>query len=195
MNVAHTRNTLAAVTLAGATCLLAFYTASTSADERQQFGVGVSTNVNSIYFPMRLNGLMVEPMYYYYDNIRGYSNGNGFYEENKTAVFGIGIFALGSVDDDAKVEAYWGMRFGFLSGHTDRTNASGSWQDDESGVIYEPTLGVQYFFTPRFSISADAAFTFQRSSVDLVDGGRSYLPYDHDISGTYAKVIVRGYFN
>ncbi|MBI3776190.1 MAG: hypothetical protein HY273_11670 [Gammaproteobacteria bacterium] len=154
----------------------------------------MSTNGNSIYFPMRLDGLMVEPMYYYYNNEYRDSEMNGFYEQDKTVVWGVGILALNPVSDDSKLEVYWGIRFGYLSGYIDRTNALDSRQDDESGVIYEPTLGVQYFFAPRFSVSADAAFRFQRGTVDVNENGNSYS-YDHNYSTTYGKVIVRGYFN
>lgn len=140
----------------------------------------------------------MEPMYYYYNNERGYPDGSGFYDLNKTIVLGVGIFAVSALDDIAKVETYWGMRIGAMSVNTDEVfmadNTVVSRQDDEFAVIYEPTVGVQYFLTPRFSLSANVSFVFQNGSVDVTANGQSYSPYDHDFSATHAKIIARGYF-
>lgn len=142
---------------------------------------------------------MVEPMYYYYKNERGYPDGSGFYELNKTVVLGVGIFAVSALDDVAKVETYWGVRVGAILVNTEEVfmadNTVVSRQDDEYAIIYEPTLGVQYFLTPRFSVAANVSFMFQEGSVDVTANGQSYTPYDHSFSTTQAKVIVRGYFN
>lgn len=180
---------------AGAAVVLLLSMHQASAEDRFQFGVGASVNINSIFFPMRFNHVMVEPMYYVYDNTTGYPDGNGFYQQDKTTVLAVGIFALSPVVDDSKVEAYGGVRLGVMSVYRDRFSSTDNRQDDESSVIYEPTVGMQYFFTPRFSIAADVSYTFQHGSVDLTDHGQSYQPYDHDYSATHAKVIVRGYFN
>ena len=138
---------------------------------------------------------MVEPMYYYYNNERGYQD-VGFNESSKTVVIGVGVFSLNPVGDDSKVEIYWGLRAGYMSiTNTTFDTRAGYTSSDESSVIYEPTLGVQYFFTPKFSVSANASLMFQSGSVDEAQNGQSYLPYDHNFSGSLAKVIVRGYFN
>lgn len=199
MQNAPTRNTQTTATVASVALLLLLSPCRASADDHQQFGVGAATDANSIYFPIRLPGLMVEPMYYYYKNERGYPDGSGFYELNKTIVLGVGIFAVSALDDVAKVETYWGVRVGAILVNTEEVfmadNTVVSRQDDEYAIIYEPTLGVQYFLTPRFSVAANVSFMFQEGSVDVTANGQSYTPYDHSFSATQAKVIVRGYFN
>lgn len=199
MRNAPTRNAHTTTTVVSIALLLLLSPSRAPADDHQQFGVGAAIDANSIYFPIRLTGLMVEPMYYYYKNERGYPDGSGFYELNKTVVLGVGIFAVSALDDIAKVETYWGLRIGAMSVNTDEVfmadNTVVSRQDDEFTVIYEPTLGVQYFLTPRFSVAANVSFMFQEGSVDVTANGQAYTPYDHSFSATQAKVIVRGYFD
>ena len=68
MQNARARNIQTTATLASIGLLLLLSASRASGDDQPHYGVGVSTNANSIYFPIRLKGLMVEPMYYYYKN-------------------------------------------------------------------------------------------------------------------------------
>lgn len=167
---------------------------STAADtKRTGVGVGLGSKVNSIYYPMRFGKLMVEPMYYYYNNETTYQGMNDFSEQNTGVAFGVGVFTLDSIIDDSKVEGYWGLRIGYATVYASRKSANESIQDDEFGILFEPTVGAQYFLSPRFSISTDASFVVYTGSVDLISNGQIDSYSDHDFSGTQARVIFRGY--
>ena len=165
------------------------------------FGIGTTVNSsgNTLYVALRSNSLMIEPTFYSYRNERSDKDGSGFYELNNTEAYGIGILLLNTLDDDAKVEAYWGLRLTTVSIHTDwqyldQNLTTVTAQENGTALVVEPTLGIQYFFTPKYSLSVDVSYFQQNGTVDQIVDGLRVGSYDHDFSGTRAKVILRGYF-
>ncbi len=62
---------------------------------------------------------------------------------------------------------YYGSRFGYIDNKTDNRSIDSSstytYSTDVNGYFIAPTLGVQYYWTPKFSIGLDAALMYSNT--------------------------------
>ncbi len=148
-------------------------TAGIASAEGTKVGLGVSVKSDDtkIYLPIDVSeSIRIEPAIQY-THINPDSGSNLDVIE-----FSVGVFGLAPVSNN--VGLYYGARIGYL-------DIDASFEAD--GYSLAPTIGLEYWVNERFSISAEAEWSY--SSIDGDDG----FP-DSKTSATDTNLLVRYFF-
>lgn len=134
-------------------------------------GVSVKSDDTKIYLPIDVSqSIRIEPSIEY---IKVDSNGDYDLIE-----FSVGVFGLAPVSSDIGI--YYGARIGYLDFDSDGAG-------DVDGYSFSPTIGLEYWVNERFSIAAEAEWSY----VNL-DGDNGFS--DTKSNSTDTNLLVRYFF-
>lgn len=175
------------------------------ADE-SRIGIGaVLGSTSGLFLPIQLQNFLIEPAITLNKsdeasfNILDLSRSG---RKSNTVTIGVGIFKKQTLTE--KSEMYYGARFGYVRRRVDEffesTTAlpSTSSKIEEDGLFVSPTIGVQAFIIPQFSLGIDLALRVSRTDGDekVTSNGVTVVADSDDTSLTStATVIARYIFN
>ena len=145
-----------------------------------KIGIGVSAQDDggTIYVPVDISDkLRVEPALFVYRS--DYEADDGTENDLTTINLSIGLFGKTNPADDFII--YYGGRVGYL--YED-------WNSDDTthGIRIVPALGMEYYFTERFSLGGEIGWAFEYKDYSAtVDAERTS-------TGTLGRLIARFYF-
>lgn len=172
------------------------------------FGIGVNIDTAAedgvgygILVPIRFDNLVLEPEVSFSEQRdKNDDSASGQIEQDQTSfALGLGVYVRKQLL--ANTESYVGARLGYRS--LDYTN-----KRDDSGTSYRydykmhalfliPTVGIQYFFSEKFSIGCDIGLKYsdgEYKDKDQMNGVSSTSDGDYSQWTTTSRVAVRGYF-
>lgn len=175
------------------------------ADETR-IGIGaVLGSTNGLFLPIQLENLLIEPAITFKKsnedsfNILDLSRSG---RTSKTLTIGVGIFIKRKLTE--KSEIYYGARFGFIKRRVEEFFESNtalpstSSEVEENGFFVSPTIGVQAFIIPQFSIGIDLALQVSTTDGDekVTSNGVTIIADSEDTSySSTATVIARYIFD
>ena len=169
--------------------------------------VGIGALIDSspgFFIPIEMNGWLIEPSISAKksktDTINQVDNTRSK-RDSRTAILGVGIFKNDPLVE--KTYLYYGARLGLIIKKVkDNREASLilpaiSSVTDEDGFFIAPTIGVQYFFIPQFSVGIDMTFQYTRTDGEETatsNGITVVVDAESSSFATTASVIVRYMF-
>ncbi len=152
-------------------------------DTRVGLGVGINEGL-SIFVPIDFGSFRLEPQL----GFRMMSSESGNVDRSSTTlILGTGIFAEGA--EVANTVIYYGGRLGIVQNSEKVETPAGETDESTLDFFLGPAVGVEYFFSDRFSLGGEAQliFTMFGEEDDEDDTSASQL----QTQGTF---FVRWYF-
>jgi hypothetical protein len=150
---------------------------------------GMGTNLNgdntTLMFPVRTGSIILEPFL-------SYSKLDGDTVDSVTSnTFGIGIFSPSELTDD--ISFYWGFKIAIGMTEIEDFGLFGPETIEIDETIIAPTLGAEYFMTPRVSLAVEHSINIISSETSLEDSDSESA--DDDVTVSENSAILRIYFN
>lgn len=154
-------------------------------------GVSVQGDGGTIYIPIEVSKhFRLEPTLFFSHSENEYEEGDK--SSYTTMQFDLGLFGKSEIYE--QLNTYYGARIGYIYSQQDRSSSFFSDYDSEThGVNIAPTLGIEYFFSERFSVGGEVAWYF-RYSEDNSSSSGPVLPEESISTGTDSRLIARFYF-
>ena len=144
-----------------------------------EVGIGgsIRSGESDIYLPIDLGSLRIEPFIGWtrYHSENGFGGYTSEYRD-----FGVGVFGHGTLSDN--IQLIGGARAVYV-----RYAGFG----DQTGYRIEPTLGAEYFLTPRFSVALENFYSYQKLKGDVQISPGVSQSSETETQGTASRIIAR----
>jgi len=188
----------------GPVTLIAFLLVSfqSFADE-SRIGIGaVLGSTSGLFFPIQWENYFIEPAIKYKRSKESSVNSIDLSRSGRTSetiTIGVGVFKKQSLAE--KSELYYGARVGYIRREVDEFFESNSAlpsttsNEESDGLFVSPTIGIQAYIVPQFSLCIDLAL--QISSTDGVErittDGIEIVAESDDTSYSSSATIIARY--
>ncbi len=169
-------------------------------------GVGISATEQggTIYLPIRMQNLMIEPMFSYSSGDTQNKSEYNYVSKNDYSEYTIGLGAYLVKGIFSNTDILMGMRGAYINTEQEnRTDFLSTYyfqgsSTEADGYLIAPTIGVEYRFNEHVSAGIYMAIEYVKLSGDSIsfdaDYGENHLEYERRIKSTATDFYVKYYF-
>jgi hypothetical protein len=172
------------------------------------FGIGVNVDAFSddgigygLLLPIRFGSLILEPEGSFSEfSSEGYGIAGSERTDRTSYAVGTGIFLRHKILPDT--ESYFGAQLGYRSDDYTSTTVNGidvyTYETTGHALFIAPTIGIQYFFSEKFSIGCDVGLMYSDGKNKYTNSQNGvafdYSSGDYSEWTTISRVAVRAFF-
>lgn len=169
-------------------------------------GVGISATEQggTIYLPIRMQNLMIEPMFSYSSGDTKNKSEYDYVSQNDYSEYtlGLGVYLVKGIFSNTDLLV--GLRGAYIN--TEQENRTDSLltyyfqgsSTEADGYLIAPTVGVEYRFNDHVSAGIYTALEYVKLSGDSIsfdaENGENHFDYERRIKSTATDLYVKYYF-